>query len=105
METVFGKLGYSVSETRCFNYSKEIKLLTIRNADGSKKYIWPRNQKRPLFLKFRHQEGLIPTVRNVFIQFIFLLGLQKIFFRSVSLFVNAESKESELAERFENWTI
>ncbi|PBQ34503.1 hypothetical protein CNR22_22885 [Sphingobacteriaceae bacterium] len=105
MKAIFEKLGYSVSETKSAIHSKEIKLLSILNPDGSIRWVWPAELKTPLFLKFYNLGSLKSGLFYLLVKMIFLCRLHKLVFKSRSLFVEEHSAESQLAMRFKNWAL
>ena len=105
MKTIFEKLGYTVSETKTCVFNEEIELLVILNRDKSIRYAWPANLNKALFVKFRGSKSFINILLSLGCKFIFLLGLQKLFFTKKSLYVKEKSKETELANRYSLWTL
>jgi thymidylate kinase len=105
MKTIFEKLGYSVSETKTPLHTQQIKMLSINNPDGTTRWVWPAELKKPLFLKFYNLGNIRSGLFYLLIQLIFICRLQKLIFRHTSIFVKENSNELEVSQRFNKWAL
>lgn len=73
--------------------------LYISNPDGSKRWLWPIENKQPDFLNFYNASTLKQKVFRLFVRFVFKCNLQSSFFRKTE-----ETELSDLPES-ENWAL
>lgn len=87
MENIFFKAGYHLSTNLLNSYDDKINVLQINNPDGSPRWIWNAENKKPLFLKFYNVGSFRALVFATSIKLVFLLRLQKLVFKKQSYFI------------------
>jgi thymidylate kinase len=81
MQQIFRYIGYTFSSVGKSHQS--IRLYYINNPDGTPRWIWPEGLAQPLFLKFYNVATPKAQLFSIAVQLIFILGLQRVFFKSV----------------------
>ncbi len=84
MNQIFQNLGFDTNETS----GTPIDLLFIKNNDGSIRWLWPMEQKQPLFLHFYNVGSFRAKFATFLFKAVFFLGVQKWVFSSGRVFVN-----------------
>ncbi len=83
-----------------------MRLYYINNPDGTPRWIWPEGLAQPLFLKFYNVATPKAQLFSIAVQLIFILGLQRIFFKSV---IGEMQRKSLILPQFfpqqHNWAI
>ena len=80
MKEIFSKIGYSISSTKTVD-SFPIELLMINNPDGTPRWIWKSNSKKPIFLKFYNIGSKRALLFATLIKLVFKFKVQKLFFK------------------------
>ena len=91
-QNTLNTLGYALNSNAV---SKELLVQYIDNPDGSIRWIWPANSKRPLFLKFYYIQGVKARLFAWVIQLIFALKLQRLVFKRSKVITNDHLISSE----------
>lgn len=78
-------ISYTISNDKLSGYTENHVALCINNNDKSPRWIWPAKSKRPIFLQFYHASTWRQKLYTNLIQLIFLLRLQRIVFKSISI--------------------
>ncbi|TRX39484.1 hypothetical protein [Flavobacterium restrictum] len=103
METIFKTIGFTIAETTNNVAAKKLDLLYIKNPDGTPRWIWEKNQKHPLFLKFYATSSYRAQLFAAGIRFLFYLKLQKIVFAGKSFWVTNQT--NTLFQLQSNWAL
>lgn len=103
METIFKIIGYTISSTPSNTTDKIVDFLYIKNLDGTPRWIWAKNQNRPLFLKFYSTCSLRAKLFAVMIRILFYIRIQKIVFSNKSFFVSNEA--NPLFDLNDDWAL
>lgn len=98
MKRIFKQLGYQVSTEETSVHQHKLEYLIINNPNGSVRWAWPLHTKKPLFLKFYSISSAKAFVFAVIIKLIFILRIQKLFFKRKVLFLNKAN--SDLPTKF-----
>lgn len=72
--------------------SVKISFSYIPNPDGSVRWFWNSNSKRPLFLKFYNIATFKAKMFSLFVKLLFVLRLQKLAFKKETLYYIADGK-------------
>jgi thymidylate kinase/thiamine kinase-like enzyme len=105
MKKILDTLGYPVSETRQSASDTELRLLFIINRDGSIRWMWPSRLKQPLFLKFYNAQSLKSKLISLMFRLVFMLGLQRILFNKMSLFVSGTIESEDGFNLQSDWAL
>lgn len=97
MEKILEQLGLEYKSQEAKNITH---FYTIKNKDGSIRWLWNADAKTPGFLNFYHQSGLKSFVFCFIMQLIFTFKLQKWYFRKSRF--NAEIKNDSPLKKYEN---
>lgn len=93
METIINILtGLGWKVTKPGEKGNKLKLLFIRNTDGTVRWFWPSGLQKPLFLKFYNIQGAKGKFFAWAIQILFHLRLQRLFFPQATLWVESQPK-------------
>lgn len=101
MNQIFHNLGMEINETN----GTQIDLLYIKNNDGSIRWIWPMEQKQPLFLHFYNAGSMRAKFVAFLFKLVFLLGLQKWIFAQESLKLNPTQSKKLFDVFGKNWAL
>lgn len=85
MENVFKNLGYQVS-LHPDEYQKKITVLSIKNTDGTLRWIWNAKNVNPVFLKFYSTSSFSSLLTAALIRLVFFMKLQHILFKKAKLY-------------------
>ena len=102
MKEIFSKIGYSISSTKTVE-SFAMELLIINNPDGSPRWIWKSNSKKPIFLKFYNVGSKRAVLFATLIKLVFKFGVQKLFFKRQKLYFS--KKDNCLFDINEDWVL
>ncbi len=93
MENALNKLNYAVNRQ---GNGTSLDVFVIDNPDGSPRWIFPANAKKPLFLKFYHIEGTRSRIFALLSRFLFILGLQSFMYRKETFYITPKVPANEL---------
>lgn len=91
MKNIFKNTGYRLF-TKQQPESVKISFSYIPNPDGSVRWFWNSNSKRPLFLKFYNIATFKAKMFSLFVKLLFVLRLQKLAFKKETLHYIADGK-------------
>lgn len=91
MENIFNKIGYTLSRKSNSTNDSVLDVLCIKNPDGSIRWVWNANNKKPLFLKFYNVGNKRAKLFAFMIKMVFALRLQKLIFSRTRYFYNKET--------------
>ena len=91
MKEIFNKIGYHIESTKKVD-SSIVELLMINNPDGTPRWIWKSNSKKPIFLKFYNIGSKRALLFATLIKLVFKLGVQKLFFKRQTLYFSKQDK-------------
>ncbi|GAA5038692.1 hypothetical protein GCM10011506_36830 [Marivirga lumbricoides] len=80
MQNIFKHIGYNVDNEA--SEAKELPIMMIKNPDGSARWIWHAQARKPYFLKFYNVSGLKPFAFATFCRIVFFLRIQRAIFSS-----------------------
>lgn len=80
MKTLFRNTGYKLFTTKREN-SKKISFSYIKNPDGTIRWFWNSNSRKPLFLKFYNSATPKAKLFELLVKIVFAIRLQKIVFK------------------------
>ncbi len=105
MQEIFKQIGYNLSSKS--TEGKELPVMMIKNPDGSPRWIWHAQAKRPYFLKFYNISGLKPLVFAIFCRITFFVGLQKVVFSVTKVKLSQSTLSHSILNLFEsrNWAL
>ncbi len=78
--------GYDLSFKKITGFAEGIPLLYIANRDGSARWIWNSDADEPFFLKYYNDDSKMSWLFSKFIQILFALQLQRLFFKQKKWF-------------------
>lgn len=102
MKNIFTNTGYRLF-TKQQQESMKISFSYIPNPDGSVRWFWNSNSKRPLFLKFYNIATFKAKIFSLFVKLLFVLRLQKLIFKKEILYYMADEKP--IFDIKKDWTI
>ncbi|CAA7195210.1 nucleoside/nucleotide kinase family protein [Chryseobacterium potabilaquae] len=91
MKNLFRNTGYRLF-TKQEMGSKKISFSYIPNPDGSVRWFWNSNSKKPLFLKFYNISTFKAKLFSLFVKLVFVLNLQKLIFKKEDIYYIAEDR-------------
>jgi thymidylate kinase/uncharacterized protein YerC len=91
MKNIFKNTGYRLF-TKQQPGSVKISFSYIPNPDGSVRWFWNSNSKKPLFLKFYNIATFKAKMFSLFVRLLFVLRLQKLAFKKETLHYIADEK-------------
>lgn len=98
MERLFEELGYQISTDE---EAKSLKVITIKNPDGSIRWVIPTKAKKPYFLKFYAATDLRSSIIALWFKLIFFLKLQSVFYHSKEISLKSTL---QLGEELDFWS-
>ncbi len=90
MEKIFKSLGYNISNVKEPDHYQSMLFLYIPNPDGTKRWVWPARASKPTFLKFYNIHTIKSRMISFLIRLVFVLKLQRLFFKSERIFYKLE---------------
>ncbi|GAA0891217.1 hypothetical protein GCM10009122_08960 [Fulvivirga kasyanovii] len=103
MLTVFKKFGYSAESSA--SAGEKLELIIINNPDGSPRWVCPTKAKKPYFLKFYNISGLKSTLFAIACKVIFFVGLQRMLFKTSTIYLKRIAKDTPIDFIQDNWAI
>lgn len=103
MENIFEKLGYVISKKRNTEHGEFVTVFFLNNPDGTPRWIWNANCKKPDFLKFYNAGATKARIYIFLIKAIFALKMQHLFFKSEVLFFS--KKETSFFNCLDAWSL
>lgn len=91
MKTLFRNTGYRLF-TKQQNEGKKISLSYILNPDGSLRWFWNSNSKKPLFLKFYNAATPKAKLFSLFVKLVFAFRFQKFVFKKENVYYTKAEK-------------
>ncbi len=91
MKNIFKNTGYRLF-TRQQPGSVKISFSYIPNPDGSVRWFWNSNSRKPLFLKFYNAATLKAKLFTWLVKSVFVLHLQKLIFKKETIYYLADEK-------------
>ncbi|RMZ59602.1 hypothetical protein D1632_08200 [Chryseobacterium nematophagum] len=92
MKNLFKNTGYKLFTQQQMG-SKQISFSYIPNPDGSVRWFWNTNSKKPLFLKFYNISTFKAKLFSLFVKIVFVLNLQKLIFKKEDVYYIAEDRQ------------
>ena len=105
LNDIFEKAGHDISMDLSSPESSHMRLQFLRNADGSIRWIWPAHLKEPLFLKFYNIAGHRAKLFATIVRLIFLLGLQRLFFKTIKVSIQEDKKSIRPFSMHSDWAL
>ena len=104
IHSILQKLGYEACSENAKN-SIFISLHSFKNHDGSIRWIWPKENSTALFLNFYNVQGWKARCFAFVMQIIFILKLNRWFFKSEDLYIVAQSDAIKFDFPKKNWAL
>lgn len=102
MKNIFSLTGHKLY-TKPKLGTKKISLSFFLNPDGSVRWYWNSNCKKPLFLKFYNTSTLKSKLFSFLIKLVFALRIQKLIFRRETVFCSTQ--ENPVFDINDDWAI